>query len=186
MWCRISDALLEGDEGTVPLVALLNISVPQAQPVFEGMLRNWFVVRDCQGDVSIPILQICLPCVHSHPLSQPRQPYTLGWTVSEHKICLLILSSRSNVGLLSMCDAVAVRVSAADRAGKFAPRNLVTRSGELFKADGEVVGPGGGRPGLQQYLLTSDAPDSAGFNSHIFSCTSIDLTRVYWGIHRFN
>ena len=58
-------------------------------------------------------------------------------------------------------DAAAVRVSAADRAGKFAPRNLVTRAGELFKADGEVLAPGGVPLGLRPYLLTSEASPPA-------------------------
>lgn len=56
-------------------------------------------------------------------------------------------------------------MSAADRAGKFAPRNLVTRAGEIFKADGEVVGRGGVRPGLRPYLLTSEATSPAGASS---------------------
>lgn len=47
--CRTSDALLGGDEQAVPLVALLHVSALQAQPLFHGMLRNWFLVKDCQS-----------------------------------------------------------------------------------------------------------------------------------------
>ena len=63
--------------------------------------------------------------------------------------------------------SAALRVAAADRDGKFAPRSLVTRVGELFKADGEVVSSSGDRPGMLPYLLICDPAPSSGARGNV-------------------
>lgn len=46
--CR-GNALLNAEEGVRPLTALLQVQQPAAQNLFEHMLGNWFLVKDCQG-----------------------------------------------------------------------------------------------------------------------------------------
>ncbi|DBA92979.1 TPA: hypothetical protein ACH3X2_003324 [Trebouxia sp. C0005] len=102
-------AMLNAEEGVRPLIALVQVEVPQAQCVFTSMLNSWYLVKD------------------------------------RH---------------------TAVRMIARDRkkldSSRFTGRNLVTKQGELFKADGEVVGMGRAGQGsakqayaLRQTITTS-------------------------------
>ena len=69
-----------------------------------------------------------------------------------------------------------MRVAAADRGGKFAARSLVTRAGELFKADGEVVASAGMRPRTVAYLLQSElSPPTGAIVTHICNVLAFTL-----------
>ena len=55
-----SDALLDADADAVPLLALLHVTAPEAQPVLNKMLRSWFLVKSRQGVRShMPVLPRC-------------------------------------------------------------------------------------------------------------------------------
>ncbi|DBA79041.1 TPA: hypothetical protein ACH3X1_008903 [Trebouxia sp. C0004] len=82
-------AMLNGEQGVRPLIALVQVHVPQAQCVFTSMLNSWYLVKD------------------------------------RHTAVRLIARDGKKLG-----------------SSRFAARNLVTKQGELFKADGEVVGMG--------------------------------------------
>ena len=46
----------------MPLVALVHVRSPKAQPVLHGMLRNWFLVKDCQSEQSAHRLSLQPAC----------------------------------------------------------------------------------------------------------------------------
>ncbi len=45
MPCRMG-AMLNAEEGVRPLIALVQVEVPEAQCVFTSMLNSWYLVKD--------------------------------------------------------------------------------------------------------------------------------------------
>ncbi len=45
MFCRMG-AMLNAEEGVRPLIALVQVELPEAQCVFTSMLNSWYLVKD--------------------------------------------------------------------------------------------------------------------------------------------